>query len=66
MTSQNLDNRGPFPLPTELSGITPAWLDAALKVKNPGVGVRDAEIVDVNHGTCTKVRVRLDMDAGGR
>lgn len=66
MTSHNLDNRGPFPLPTNLAEITPAWLDAALKVNNPGVSVRDAEILDVNNGTCTKVRVRLDMDAAGK
>jgi hypothetical protein len=56
----------PYPLPTSIAGITPAWLDAALKAWNPAVAVKDAEVLDVNHGTCTKIRIRLEMDEAGR
>jgi hypothetical protein len=58
MASSNL-----FPLPTAIEDITPGWLDAALKSKTQGVGLKGAEIVDVNNGTCTKIRIRLDRDA---
>ncbi|HKX77361.1 MAG TPA: phosphotransferase [Novosphingobium sp.] len=54
------------PLPMTLEEITPAWLTAALRTRAAGVTVRGAEIVDVNNGTCTKVRMRLDMDEAGR
>ncbi|MBU6268479.1 MAG: hypothetical protein KGN34_13120 [Sphingomonadales bacterium] len=50
-----------MPLPTELSGITREWLEAALRQRAPGVVLHGFEIVDVNHGTCTKVRLRLDL-----
>jgi hypothetical protein len=52
----------PNPLPVTLEGITPAWLQSALRNRAPGVTVRDARIVDVNHGTCTKVRIALDLE----
>jgi len=55
-----------LPLPTELSGLTRDWLEAALQQRYPGVGLDDAAIVDVVHGTCTKVRIRLAPDAAGR
>src|SRR5262245_47158674 len=42
------------------------WLTAALRERAPGVTVERSEIVDVNHGTNTKVRVRLEMDAAGK
>jgi hypothetical protein len=51
----------PYPLPVTLEGITPAWLQAALRSRASGVIVNDARIVDVNHGTCTKVRIALDL-----
>ncbi len=46
--------------------VTPAWLEAALSLHRTGVGLRDAELVDVQHGTCTKLRFRLDLNAAGR
>src|SRR5690349_9038819 len=52
----------PYPLPTEIEGITTAWLEAALQSKTQGVGLKGAEIVDINNGTCTKIRIRLDRD----
>lgn len=55
----------PFPLPTEIGDLTTDWLEAALRIWNPGVRLRDSEILDVNHGTCTKVRIRLDLDGAG-
>jgi hypothetical protein len=57
---------GIFPLPITLEEITPEWLTAALRGRNPGVTVRGAEIVDVIYSTCTKIRLRLDLDEAGR
>lgn len=59
-------NESPFPLPTELTGLTTPWLEAALQDRMPGVGLRASEILDVNNGTCTKVRIRLEPDEAGR
>ncbi len=56
----------PISLPTEISGITTDWLDQALRSWTPGVRIKRSEIVDINHGTCTKIRVALDMDEAGR
>ena len=56
----------PRPLPMSIEEITPAWLTAALRTRAPGVTVRGAGVVDVNNGTCTKIRLRLDMDEAGR
>jgi len=61
MASQNT-----YPLPTEIEGITTAWLNGALNQWNPGVTLNDSEILDVNNGTCTKIRLRLDLDAAGK
>jgi len=47
----------PYPLPVEIAGITPAWLAAAMELP-----ISDARVVDVNHGTCTKIRVAIDSD----
>jgi hypothetical protein len=55
--------QSPLPLPLVLEEIEPDWLTAALRVRAPDVTVRGVTIVDVNHGTCTKVRLRLDRDA---
>lgn len=60
------DARGGLALPVEISGITRDWLEAALRVRAPGIGLRDARILDVIHGTCTKIRIALDPDAAGR
>jgi len=61
-----MTGREAFPLPITLEEIDREWLTAALRVQAPGVTVERFEIVDVNHGTCTKVRIRLDMDEAGR
>lgn len=53
------------PLPITIDEITPEWLTAALRRGKPEVTVRAAEIVDIIHGTCTKIRLRLDMDRAG-
>lgn len=58
--------RQTFPLPLAIEEIDRDWLTAALRAKAPGVTVRGFEVVDIRHGTCTKVRLRLDMDAAGR
>jgi hypothetical protein len=54
------------PLPMTIEAIDRDWLTAALRTRAPGVTVRDFEIVDVNRGTCSKVRLRLDLDEAGR
>lgn len=61
MTSAN-----PLPLPMTLAEITPAWLTQALRLHHPDATVRGAEVVDVNHGTCTKVRLSLELDDAAR
>lgn len=59
-------NESHFPLPIALEEITPAWLTAALRIRAPGVTVRRVEIVNMVHGTTTKIRLRLDLDAAGK
>ncbi len=54
------------PLPVTIDEITCGWLTAALHRGNPDVTVRAVEIVDIIHGTCTKIRLRLDMDQAGK
>ena len=39
---------------------------SALAIAQPGTVVRACEVLDVLHGTCTKVRIRLDLNAAGR
>src|SRR5918997_332543 len=56
----------PFPLPLTLEEITPAWLTAALCEKAPGVTVRGVGFADMIRGTCTKIRLRLDLDEAAR
>lgn len=63
------DNKGitrTYPLPTRIEELTPAWLQSALREKYPAVTLRDAKLIDVNHGTCTKIRFALDLDEAGR
>lgn len=55
-----------FPLPIDFAEITPEWLTAALRIRQPGVTVRGVEIVDMVRGTTTKIRLRLDLDEAGR
>lgn len=54
-----------MPLPTEVDAITADWLTQALRTKHAGVTVRSAEIVDVIRGTCTKIRIGLELDDEG-
>jgi hypothetical protein len=54
------------PLPVEIDQIDRDWLTAAFRTYAPQAYVRGFEIVDVNHGTCTKIRLRLDMDEASR
>lgn len=53
---------GASPLPLSLDEIDCNWLTRALSTKAPGATVRSFEVVDVMHGTCTKVRLRLDFN----
>ncbi len=55
-----------YPLPIQLDGLSTPWLEAALQSWNPGITLKDSEILDVNNGTCTKVRMRLDVDEAGK
>jgi hypothetical protein len=55
-----------FFLPLTIEEITPEWLTAAIGQRFPGVQVTASDVVDVNHGTCTKVRLRLAMNAAGQ
>ena len=55
-----------YPLPVEIEAVTPTWLQAALRSSCPELGLRDAELLDIQHGTCTKLRFRLDLDLAGR
>lgn len=59
-------NRQPLELPLTIDEITAEWLTAALRVRAPEVTVERFEIVDIKRGTCTKIRLRLHMDAAGR
>lgn len=54
------------PLPVTIEEITPEWLTAALRAQVPDVTVKGCEIVDMIRGTCTKIRLRLDLDEAGR
>lgn len=51
-----------FSLPTEIEGITAEWLEAALSGYAPGVRVRGFEMVDFINTTCTKIRLKLDLE----
>ncbi len=53
---------GDVPLPTGLDELTPAWLTAALSDLHPDAVVEDARVVDVVHGTTTKIRLALDLN----
>ena len=51
-----------FSLPTEIEGITSDWLETALSGYAPGVRVRGFEKVDFINTTCTKIRLKLDLE----
>src|SRR5579863_1138080 len=50
------------PLPMRLEDIDAEWLTHALRTRAPGATCNGAEVVNVINGTCTKVRLRLDLD----
>lgn len=55
-------NGNNFTLPLEIEGITREWLEAALSGYAPGVRVRSFETVDMIRTTCTKIRLRLELE----
>ena len=55
-----------FQLPVTIEEITRDWLEAALRTRAPEAGLRDFALVDIDHGTCTKIRLALDLDEAGR
>jgi len=44
-------------IPASIEDVTPAWLDKALSTTTPGLEIDSAQVVDVVHGACTKVRI---------
>jgi len=54
--------RADRPLPLELEELTPEWVAAALRVRDPNATVGDIEIVEVIWGSATKVRLRVEHD----
>ena len=57
---------GAFPLPLEISRIDHGLAQRRAAHVEPGGDAARSEIVDVNHGTCTKIRIALDMDEAGK
>lgn len=55
-----------LPLPLAIEDIDREWLTGALRSHARDLELRDFAILDVKHGTCTKIRLRLDLDAAGR
>ncbi|MEO6093066.1 MAG: hypothetical protein ABIT04_08530 [Novosphingobium sp.] len=64
MTTESSVNRPPLPLTIE--HVTTAWLDAAINSWTPGAGITASQIVEVIHGTCTKLHIRLERNAAAR
>jgi aminoglycoside phosphotransferase (APT) family kinase protein len=52
-------------LPTAPEGIDAQWVQAALRVRYPGVGVTSVTVGEVIWGTASKVRVLVNYDAAG-
>jgi Ecdysteroid kinase-like family len=52
-------------LPTTPEDLTPAWLTWALAPRYPDAEVTRVDIVDINAGTATKVRIRVHYNAAG-
>jgi hypothetical protein len=61
-----MKEREVLPLPIKIEEIDREWLTAALRTRAPGATVEHFEIVNVDHGTCTMVRIKLEMDEVGR
>lgn len=64
MTATSIE-RHVKPLPVTIEEIDRDWLTAALRTRAPGVSVRDFSIADINRGTCTKIRLGLNIDEAG-
>jgi short chain dehydrogenase/Phosphotransferase enzyme family len=50
-------------------GVTPGWQGSRehpASAEEVAAHIEHFEIVDINHGTCTKIRLRLDLDAVGQ
>jgi hypothetical protein len=58
-----MGDRATRPLPVTLEEIDCAWLAAALRPHSASLGLQSFEIVDVKRGTCTKLRLRLNLDS---
>ncbi len=55
-----------LPLPLQLDEITADWLSRALGQRYPGTTVERVETVELIRGTCTKIRLRLELNETGR
>ncbi|WP_430386788.1 hypothetical protein [Blastomonas fulva] len=44
-------------VPRDAAGLTPEWLTALLAESEPGLVVDSTEIVDIQRGACTKIRI---------
>lgn len=55
-----------LPLPLEIAEIDHAWLTRAIRTRAPHAGLRDFDITRVEHGTCTKIRITLELDEAGK
>ncbi|WP_167854920.1 phosphotransferase [Mangrovimicrobium sediminis] len=55
-----------YPLPLTIEAITADWMTRALRQKAPGITVERVEVVDLIRGTCTKIRLRLEVDEAGQ
>jgi hypothetical protein len=54
------------PLPVAIEEINSQWLTTAMRTRVPEAGVQGCQVLDVIHGTCTKIRLRLDVNEAGR
>jgi hypothetical protein len=52
----------PAPLPTDATGLTPAWLTTALSARHPGVRVAAVEVLDATERTNHHLRLGLSYD----
>ena len=59
------DPRDRVPLPTSPDEIDADWVQAALRVRHPGIGVTSVTVGEVIWGTATKVRILVNYDAAG-
>jgi hypothetical protein len=61
-----MPERRAFPLPVEIEEIDADWLSAALRRTAPDASVDAVEILGVERGTCTRIRLRLELNAAAR